>query len=33
MHLMIYMFLTTLFWGMAAIFDKLALGKTSPFRV
>ena len=31
MHLMIYLFLTTLFWGMAAIFDKLALGKTSPF--
>jgi bacterial/archaeal transporter family protein len=31
MKLMIYMFLTTLFWGMAAIFDKLALGKTSPF--
>jgi bacterial/archaeal transporter family protein len=31
MQLMIYLFLTTLFWGMAAIFDKLALGKTSPF--
>ena len=30
MQLMIYLFLTTLFWGMAAIFDKLALGKTSP---
>ncbi len=31
MKLMIFLFLTTLFWGMAAIFDKLALGKTSPF--
>ena len=31
MQLMIYLFLTTLFWGMAAIFDKLALGRTSPF--
>ena len=31
MNLMIFIFLTTLFWGMAAIFDKLALGKTSPF--
>jgi transporter family protein len=30
MKLMLFMFLTTLFWGMAAIFDKLALGKTSP---
>ncbi len=30
MKLMMYLFLTTLFWGMAAIFDKLALGKTSP---
>jgi len=31
MNLMIFIFLTTLFWGAAAIFDKLALGKTSPF--
>ncbi|MBU1207038.1 MAG: EamA family transporter [Proteobacteria bacterium] len=31
MKLIIFLFLTTLFWGMAAIFDKLALGKTSPF--
>ena len=31
MNLMIFIFLTTLFWGVAAIFDKLALGKTSPF--
>ncbi len=31
MKLMIFLFLTTLFWGVAAIFDKLALGKTSPF--
>ncbi len=31
MKLMILVFLTTLFWGVAAIFDKLALGKTSPF--
>ena len=31
MQLAIFLFLTTLFWGMAAIFDKLALGKTSPF--
>ena len=31
MQLMVFIFLTTLFWGMAAIFDKLALGKTSPF--
>ena len=31
MKLMIFLFLTTLFWGMAAIFDKLALEKTSPF--
>jgi transporter family protein len=29
--LMIFIFLTTLFWGAAAIFDKLALGKASPF--
>ena len=31
MKLMIFLFLTTLFWGIAAIFDKMALGKTSPF--
>lgn len=31
MQLMIYLFLTVLFWGIAAIFDKLALGRTSPF--
>ena len=31
MKLMIFLFSTTLFWGIAAIFDKLALGKTSPF--
>jgi bacterial/archaeal transporter family protein len=31
MNLMIFVFLTTLFWGAAAIFDKLALGRTSPF--
>ncbi|MDH4265361.1 MAG: EamA family transporter [Deltaproteobacteria bacterium] len=31
MKLIIFLLLTTLFWGMAAIFDKLALGKTSPF--
>ena len=31
MNLMIFIFLTTLFWGVAAIFDKMALGKTSPF--
>ncbi len=31
MKLMIFLILTTLFWGAAAIFDKLALGKTSPF--
>lgn len=31
MRLITFLFLTTLFWGMAAIFDKLALGKTSPF--
>jgi transporter family protein len=30
MRLFIFLFLTTLFWGAAAIFDKLALGKTSP---
>ena len=31
MQLVIFLFLTTLFWGIAAIFDKLALGRTSPF--
>ncbi|MFH0939578.1 MAG: EamA family transporter [Planctomycetota bacterium] len=31
MKLIIFLLLTNLFWGMAAIFDKLALGKTSPF--
>ncbi len=31
MKLLLFLFLTTLFWGIAAIFDKLALGKTSPF--
>ncbi len=30
MILGLYLFLTTLFWGMAAVFDKLALGKTNP---
>jgi transporter family protein len=30
MKLMLFLFLTTLFWGIAAIFDKLALGKTTP---
>ena len=30
MRLMLFLFLTTLFWGIAAIFDKLALGRTSP---
>ena len=30
MKLMTFLFLTTLFWGMAAIFDKLALGKVAP---
>jgi len=30
MKLMIFLFLTTLFWGVAAIFDKLALGKVAP---
>ena len=30
MRLFIFLFLTTIFWGVAAIFDKLALGKTSP---
>jgi len=32
MKLLLFLFLTTLFWGMAAIFDKLALGKTNPFN-
>jgi transporter family protein len=31
MRLMVFLLLTTLFWGTAAIFDKLALGATSPF--
>ncbi len=30
MRLAIFLFLTAFFWGIAAIFDKLALGKTSP---
>jgi len=30
MRLMTFLFLTTLFWGLAAIFDKLALGKVDP---
>jgi transporter family protein len=30
MNLLIFIFLTTLFWGAAAIFDKLALGKADP---
>jgi bacterial/archaeal transporter family protein len=30
MMLMLFISLTTLFWGAAAIFDKLALGKTAP---
>jgi len=30
MKLLTYLFLTTFFWGAAAIFDKLALGKTAP---
>jgi bacterial/archaeal transporter family protein len=30
MKLMMFILLTTLFWGAAAIFDKLALGKTAP---
>ena len=32
MKLILFLFLTTLFWGVAAIFDKLALGKTNPFN-
>jgi transporter family protein len=31
MKLMIFIFLTALFWGVAAIFDKLALGKVAPY--
>jgi len=31
MKLMTFLFLTIFFWGVAAIFDKLALGKASPF--
>ncbi len=30
MQLMIFLILTTFFWGLAAIFDKLALGKVDP---
>ena len=30
MQLMTFLVLTTLFWGLAAIFDKLALGKVAP---
>ena len=30
MKLITFLFLTTLFWGAAAIFDKLALGKVAP---
>jgi len=30
MQLMTYVLLTTFFWGLAAIFDKLALGKVPP---
>jgi transporter family protein len=30
MKLMIFSFSTVLFWGIAAIFDKLALGKVAP---
>ncbi len=30
MKLITFLFLTTLFWGVAAIFDKLALGKVAP---
>ena len=32
MKLMTYLFLTTLFWGMAARFDKLAWAKRSRSR-
>ncbi len=31
MKLTIFLLLTTIFWGIAAIFDKLALGKGTPF--
>jgi len=31
MKLMIFLALATIFWGIAAIFDKLALGKGTPF--
>jgi len=31
MKLMVFILLTTIFWGVAAIFDKLALGKVAPF--
>lgn len=31
MRLFAFLSLTTIFWGVAAIFDKLALGKTAPF--
>ena len=30
MKLITFLFLTTVFWGVAAIFDKLALGKVAP---
>jgi transporter family protein len=31
MKLWAFLLMTTVFWGMAAIFDKLALGKIAPF--
>ena len=31
MKLIVFIILTTIFWGIAAIFDKLALGKSGPF--
>lgn len=31
MKLALFLLATTFFWGVAAIFDKLALGKTPPF--
>jgi transporter family protein len=31
MRLITFLVLTTFFWGVAAIFDKLALGKVAPF--
>ena len=31
MKLWTFLIMTTVFWGMAAIFDKLALGKIAPF--